>query len=275
MRAKFPATLFLLGAAAAAQTPSSSDSGSPDRSEQLKILGGAAEFVLDHELSLPNFICTQTTQRFSDPTGKENWRSMDLIVERLTYFEHREEYKVFQLNGQAVNLSHEELGGATSSGEYGSVLKGIFAPDSDAHFVWERYFTLRGQKMHVFSYAIPAAKSDYHIVVPRKKLERVTAYHGLVFIDVQRNSVHRVTLHADGIPPDFPVQDVSLVLDYDYTRIGDANYLLPLEFELRSRDSGWSLKNDVTYSDYRKFVADSNVRFDDPAEAQPHPQPAK
>ena len=275
MRARFPAALFLLGAAAAAQTTSPTDPAAPDRPEQLKILAGAAEYVLDHELNLPNFICTQTTQRFADQTGHENWRSMDLIVERLTYFEHREEYKVFQLNGQAVSLSHEELGGATSSGEYGSVLKGIFAPDSDAHFVWERYYTLRGRKMHVFSYAIPMSKSDYHIVVPRKKMDRVTAYHGLVFIDAARREVHRVTLHADGIPPDFPVQDVSLVLDYDYTRIGDANYLLPLEFELRSRDGGWSLKNDVTYSDYRKFGADSNVHFDDPADARPNPPPTK
>ena len=129
--------------------------------------------------------------------------------------------------------------------------------------------------MHVFSYKIAAADSDYHIVIPRKKLNLVTAYHGLVFIDVERHSVHRVTMHSDGIPRDFPVQDVSLVLDYDYTRIGDGLFLLPLEFELRSRDSGWYLKNDVTYSDYRKFGADSNVRFSDPVESSPTPAPAR
>ena len=34
----------------------------------------------------------------------------------------------------------------------------------------------------------------------------------------------------------FLIQDISLMLDYEYTRIGDANYLLPLTFELRSRE---------------------------------------
>ncbi|HEX5229469.1 MAG TPA: hypothetical protein VFW44_17280, partial [Bryobacteraceae bacterium] len=71
----------------------------------------------------------------------------------------------------------------------------------------------------------------------------------------------RITLHADGIPPTYPIQDVSLMLDYDYMRIGDADYLLPLTFELRSRDGGIGTKNDVDYSEYRKFTADSSVTF--------------
>lgn len=267
MRLLASSTALIIVGTLAAQTVAdeSLPSRAPDRTAQLKILAGAAEFVLNHELSLPNFICTQTTQRFEDSTGKENWRSVDLIVERLTYFEHREDYKVFMVNGRPANLAHEQLGGAMSSGEYGSVLKGIFAPDSDAQFNWERLFTLRGSRMHVFSYRVLASKSDYHIAVPRRKLDLVAGYHGLVFVDAERNSVHRITLHADGIPPDFPVQEVGLVLDYNNTRIGDAEYLLPLEFELRSREGAWNLKNDVTYSDYRKFGADSSITFDDTA----------
>lgn len=251
--------------AAAGQT----DPVGPDSAEQKKILADAAEYVINHEISLPNFLCTQTTQRFEAPFGKTNWRAVDLIVERLTYFEHREEYKVFMVNGLPSSLAHEELGGATSSGEFGSVLKGIFWPDSNAQFTWERFFTLRGRKMHVYSYRVPVAGSDYHIVVPREKIDLVTAYHGLIFIDAKAHFVHRITLHADGVPPSFPVQDVSLVLDYDYTRIGEADYLLPLEFELRSRERSWLIKNDVTYSDYRKFGADSNITFDSSAPGKP------
>jgi len=53
-------------------------------------------------------------------------------------------------------------------------------------------------------------------------------------------------------------------LDYDYTRIGDSDYLLPLEFELRSREGKQLIKNDVTYDAYRKFNADTNITFDSP-----------
>lgn len=121
--------------------------------------------------------------------------------------------------------------------------------------------------MNVYSYSVPATGSDYHIVVPGKKLDLVTAYHGLIFIDDQKHFVHRITLHADGIPPEFPVQEVGLVLDYDYMRIGNSDYLLPLEFELRSREGAVLIKNDVTYDGYRKFDADTNITFDSAAPA--------
>ncbi len=56
--------------------------------------------------------------------------------------------------------------------------------------------------MHVYAYQVAAAKSDYHIVVPGELAkDLVTAYHGLIFIDDRKHFIHRITLHADGIPP--------------------------------------------------------------------------
>jgi hypothetical protein len=261
-----PTALLSFSLAAAGQTPIPTQSGAipanPDAAQQRKILDQAAEYAANHENNLPNFICTQTTQRFVDYTGKVGFRPVDLIVERLTYFEHHEDYKVFLVNGEPSNAAHEELGGAISSGEFGSILKGIFSPESETQFNWERFFTLRGRRTHVYSYRVDVSKSDYHIRVARHKLDLVAGYHGLIFIDDLRHSVYRITQHADGIPRDYPVQDVSLALDYEYTRIGDSDYLLPLEFELRSREGTALLKNDVTYENYRKFGADTSITYD-------------
>jgi hypothetical protein len=253
---------------ALAQTP-------PEASEQKKVLADATEYAIHHEQNLPNFICTQTTRRFGDFTGRESWRPIDIIVERLTYFEHKEDYKVMQVNGLASNLGHNQLQGASSSGEFGSVMKGIFAPETQTDFSWQGWFTLRGRRTHVYSYRVAAAKSDYHIVVPNEKKDLVAGYHGLIFIDERKHYVLRITLHADGIPVSFPVQDVSLALDYEYTRIGDADYLLPLTFELRSREGNALVKNDVDYDGYRKFGADSNITFGPPDVPGQPPPPAQ
>jgi hypothetical protein len=234
----------------------------PDPAEQKKALADATEYAMHHEQNLPNFICTQTTRRFEDLSGKEIWRPIDIVVERLSYFEHHEEYKVFLINGQPAGIEHRQLQGASSSGEFGSVMKGIFSPQTEAKFEWQNWFMLRGRRMHVVSYHVAVSKSSYHIVVPNNKLDLTTAYHGLIFIDDNKHLVHRITLHPDGIPPSFPIQDVSLALDYDYARIGGAAYLLPLEFELRSREGRRLVKNDVNYTDYRKFGADSTITFD-------------
>jgi hypothetical protein len=116
----------------------------------------------------------------------------------------------------------------------------------------------------VYAYRVRASKSNYHLKVPEKKLDLVAGYHGLIFVDAHRHFVHRITAHPDGIPASFPIQDVSLALDYEYTQIGDADFLLPLQFELRSREGNLLVKNDVDYDNYRKFTADSNITFGPP-----------
>ncbi len=57
------------------------------------------------------------------------------------------------------------------------------------------------------------------------------------------------------------MQDVEISLDFGYTRIGEANYLLPLQFELSSREGNRLVKNYVDYGNYQKFLADSVVTF--------------
>jgi len=242
------------------------DRPAPDAAEQKKILADATDYAFNHERNLPNFLCIQTTRRFQayparDFQGRDEWRPIDIIVERLAYFEHHEDYKVLEINGISSSIDHEKLGGASSSGEFGSVMKGIFAPETATDFNWQTWFTLRGRKMHVYAYRVAVDKSDYHVMVREQSRDLVAAYHGLIFIDDRKHAIHRITLHADGIPPSFPIQDISLMLDYDYTRIGDTDYLLPLTFELRSREGKFQVKNDVDYDQYRKFTADSSVSF--------------
>jgi hypothetical protein len=256
--------------AAPTAAQASADPPAPDPVEQKKILTDATDYAFHHERNLPNFLCLQTTRRFQDYQNRDEWRPLDIIVERLSYFEHHEDYKVIEINGVASSIQHSQLGGASSSGEFGSVMKGIFAPETAAEFHWQTWFTLRGRKMHVYAYHVAASKSDYHVVVPEQAKDLVAAYHGLIFIDDRKHFIHRITLHADGIPPAFPIQDVSLMLDYDYTRIGDADYLLPLTFELRSREGNVAIKNDVDYNEYRKFTADSSLSFG-PADTPPQP----
>src|SRR5258707_1073838 len=67
----------------------------PSTAEQEQVLKDATEYAMEHVKKLPNFICTQTTRRFGDPSGGESWRLYDTVVARLSYFEQKEDYKVF------------------------------------------------------------------------------------------------------------------------------------------------------------------------------------
>jgi|SRR5580693_8213953 hypothetical protein len=226
----------------------------PDASERQKVLTDATKYAFNHETNLPNFVCTQTTRRFED-FNNGGWRLIDLIVRRLTYFEGRAVYELMLLNGQPASTSHDQLRGASPSGHFDSVMRAIFLPQTQTDFTWQESYTLRGKRMDVYGYHVRAFKSSYHIEISEESLDLVTAYHGLIFIDSENHFVHRITLYADEIPVSFPIQDVSLALDYGYTQIGDRNYLLPLQIEFRSREGARVIRNDVNYDNYRTFSA--------------------
>jgi len=244
----------------------------PDSIEQKEILAQITESALNYTKSLPNFICMQVTRRYADVSGMENYRLMDTIAEKLSYFEQKEDYKVVSRNNIPVttNLQHEQMDGATSSGEFGSMLFDIFTPESETTFDWERWATLRGRRMYVFSFRVEQSRSKYSIRYGRGagELTTIAGYHGLIYADRDTHMVMRIKMECD-MPVTFPIQSVDLDLNYDFTNISGQPFLLPLKSELHSREGKMLVKNEVEFRLYNKFGAEATIQFGDTPEPLP------
>jgi hypothetical protein len=238
----------------------------PSSNEQGKILDEAREWVMNYTKNLPNFICVQVTRREVDASGKGSaWHLTDTITAKLTYNGQREDYEVILRNNQPLtNVKMEELGGTTSSGEFGTMTKEIFEVESNTHFEWDHWGTLRGRRAYVFAYDIEQPYSRYHIEEKDTKQAVVPAYRGLVYIDRDTKMITKITLNPYNMPPDFPIQEVHVTLDYDFAKIGDGDYMLPLKAVLTSRASRIATKNEIEFRLYRKFETGSTIKFDTP-----------
>jgi hypothetical protein len=233
---------------------------SPDSEQQAQVLADAKEYAANYSARMPDYICTQVTRRFADPSGMEFWRALDTITERLSYFEGHEDYKVVLVNNQPVEMSHDKLGGATSSGEFVSMMREIFGPDTEAQFDWERWGTLRGRRMHVFSYRVSQSRSKYSIFSGTANQRIIAGYRGLIFIDKETGAILKITLQAENLPAGFPIREVNLSLDYDHVSISGHDFILPLKAILTSREGAKALiKNEVEFRMYRKFTAESTI----------------
>jgi hypothetical protein len=243
----------------------------PGSAEFKRILDDIRENALNYTQSLPNFLCTQVTRRYVDTSGKENWIQEDVIQEHLSYVDGHEDYKVVMVNNKpAINQSHLKLGGATSSGEFGSMLAQIFDPATDTDFGWERWAKLDGQVMYVLHFQVEQPRSRYSILDEESGREIVTGYHGLIWADTDTGHVMKITMECDTIPADFPIQQVSETLNYDFQDISGKKYVLPVRVELRSRRGRVLSKNNIEFRLYRKFSTESSITFDAP---DPTPDP--
>ena len=236
----------------------------PSSEEQARIIQEVREGALNYSKSLPDFICTQVTRRYFDPSGLEYWQLGDTLTIRLSYFEQKEDYKLILVNNTVSNQAYESLGGATSSGEFGSMLRDIFEPSTETRFEWDHWATLRKRRALAFSYHVAQSRSQWHVNFERR-IDIVPAYQGMIYVDRETHQVLRVTLEAVDMPATFPIQEVKTVLDYDFINISEREFILPLKAETRMRSGKFLTRNDVEFRLYRKFSAEAEIKYDTPA----------
>ena len=235
----------------------------PSAAEQTAILAAMREYALNYTKNLPNYMCVQTTRRRIEPTERGYAPQGDTVQELLMFADGKESYKVEAINGKSRNnVTHQQLGGVVTSGEFGSLLFNIFDPETGAQFHWDHWATLRGKLMYVFAYSVPQSHG-YSMLHGETKREYISAFQGLVYADVQSKIVMRIKMKTVGIPADFPVHEVNITLDYSTTKIADQEYVLPFHFELTSKENRADTTNRADYRMYQKFGAESAITFSD------------
>ena len=241
----------------------------PSSEEQARILHELIDNARNYIKSLPDYMCIQVTRRHFDPTGREDWRNFDRIQEQVSYVDHKENYVVTMVNGQAVkNVEHMRLGGSTLSGDFGTIFAEIFAPETDTEFEWDHWATLRGKRMYVFAFHVPQSRSQFTIYDGDSRRTITAGYRGLIYADRDLTQVMRFKFECEQLPSDFPVKAVSLDVNYDYIDIAGHKYVLPLKTEVKStaqtargKFMSW---NEAEFHLYRKFGTESTIIFDSP-----------
>jgi hypothetical protein len=252
----------------------------PSSEEQAAILDEVREYALTYSANLPDFICTQVTTRFAAPLpgtryggasgDSPRWQQLDKLTIRLSYFQQKEDYKLILQNNTPTQVDYKKLGGATSYGDFGTMMRQVFERRTETHFEWDHWGTLRGKRVLAFGYKVALGNSDYHIGVKEENQFITVGYHGLVEVDKETHKIMRVTSIADDIPPGFPIRHVESTLDYDYVELSGRPFLLPLKGNVTATGGDFLEKNENEFRIYRKYEAESTISFGD-ADAPPVP----
>jgi hypothetical protein len=243
--------------------PPPAEEPAPPQAQQQKVLDEAREYALNYSKNLPNFICAQNTRRYGDPTGAGNYRLYDNLLARLTYYEQHEKYETITVNDRPSTQAYESIGGSISTGEFGSMLMGIFDPHSDATFSWSAWRTVNGHKAYVFKFSVDQPHSQWQIEDRESHTKISPAYNGFVWIDVKDNSILEFTQTAVDLPSTFRITQADTRLHYDKVDISGIPFVLPSRAIMHLRSGKDDQKNEITFHNYHKYTADSTMHFDD------------
>ena len=249
----------------------------PPPEEQRQIVEDARRWAQSYTRELPNYVCLQVTRRYFDPTGMEmDWLQHDEIKTRVSYVDGTEDYENLTVNDRVTAKRFSELGGTTSTGEFGTILSSLFAAETDARFDWARHSLLRGRPVYVFRLEVPRHRSKWSLTTGGDGEERMrtirSGYSGLVYIGKASGRVLRIVMEAEGIPPDFPMQEARSRLDFDFIDLSGQSFLLPLKAQAFVRSGRLLTRNEMEFRLYRKFTAEATITFEEVDALEPLPQ---
>ena len=228
--------------------------------------------AMDYIQDLPNFIAVQTIKRYARVNRNMPWRLGDTLEVELTYSAGKgETHKKFRVNGKTSNKYYEDLDGAISTGEFGTRLAGILMPQAQASFKEAGRQQFRGRSVVMYDFKVETANSNSQITDTTTGKSIISGSRGSVWIDVETKLVLRIEQYHDDIPANFPITLTETVLEYDWIKIGEDQYLMPVRAEVilgRERD-GYSMRNVIEFKDYRKFDTAIRMAPDDDQPRKP------
>lgn len=237
----------------------------PDDASQKKIVADVIARGLQYSKELPAFTCEMVTRRNVDPTGsRQHWKITETVHEELTFSGNKEGYKTLSSNGKKGGDNRPT--GAVSASDFTNLMSWIFDPKSQAELTWSNWDSVRGHRVHAIGVKIKADHSQF--TVGKGKGQITAGLLGLAYADSDTGSIMRIAVVGTDVPAKYPVQSVTMDLQYDFAKIGDHYFLLPLKAETQSKEGKTLIWNEVDFRDYRAAGARATAPQKD-RQAQP------
>jgi hypothetical protein len=262
----------------------------PPEAEARDLLQRTRTVTLAASEAMPDFIVKQLITRAYSRPGLNNWTVSDRLSIAVSYRATAgEEYKLLAVNGLPPSAemregqSYEQLGGASSTGEYVSRLAMLFMDESKTEFKAVDTDTLRGRRTIVYEYEVKKENSRAVLSFSeqRGKPQQQTRVgdRGRVWIDRELNRVLRLESISTEIPAGFPITEASRTIDYDWVPIAERPYLLPSRAEVlmtsRHGDQSIQSRNEIRFRGYQKFGAEVRIIEDVDEDEEPPPDNKK
>lgn len=210
---------------------------------------------------LPNYMCQEMIARFATTTHIVSWRPLDVVTAEVVYENGREQYRNLAINGKASKKAMNELSGAWSTGEFGTVLVDLFSPATAAEFHFRKENRIAGLEARVYDFSVDRENSHWNIMVASQMVR--PAYRGPVWIDKESARVLRIEMQSRNMPEEFPMDKAESSTDYEYVRMGERQFLLPVHAEVLSCQRGTSIctRNAIDFRNYHKYAGESSITF--------------
>jgi hypothetical protein len=225
------------------------------------IIEAAREQAIGLNDALPNFLVQQHTTRSVGTPSPPSWQARDVVTAEVAYVNGAEEYREIRINGRPT--AQPERTGSWSTGEFATTLQDVLSPFTGAAFTRLADQVSGNRTLAVYELVVPRSRSHWHIIAPTGE-EHQPAYKGTIWIDKKTSHVIRIDKQSTSMPEDFPFTNAAWIVEYDAVRVDASVHMLPVRAEnwTCQRNGGLCTRNETYFRNYRKFAAESEIKYD-------------
>lgn len=210
--------------------------------------------------SLPDFVAERRVERFVSFNRGRIWALEDVVEAEVVYAQRKETYRNVRIDGRRHDAGMEDLGAAWSTGEYGTLLRNLFAPQLGLVFTRNR--RRDDETPGAAAYAVQASREQSTWSIHFNEAHIRPAYRAAVWLAPESGRALRVEMTAEAeLPPGFGLRLVKTTLRFASATVGGAQYLLPASAATLSclRRSVKCYRHEIAFDNYRKFSAESSI----------------
>jgi hypothetical protein len=228
---------------------------SPSELERLR------QVNLEYLSKLPNFVADETARRYWSDSAEKPWRLYDTVEDEITFKGSQLDHQNIRRNGKPFHRPFGQLGRTVWGGVgFGVELRALFDLKCPTNIDFGGTDTAGAAELPVYLFRSPAEGCFTSNTVDGRDYNR--ARTGRFLVDAGRGNVVRYQEEAAGYPANFGLERTTVKQSWDYVKIGDATYLLPVSFEFVGRRSdGEATRVSVEYKNHRHFEAAASVTF--------------
>jgi hypothetical protein len=238
--------------------------GSPKPAADPAELEHARQVNLDRAANMPNFVTDEIAKRYTSPrkANPPAWKLEDMIESEITFKGDQPTREHIRINGKPSNKPG--IPGVSWSVEFGTEIKPVFDPECTTEVAFEGSREVSGKQLRSYVFTSPPdgcfGTATWGSIFGRRQY--TPGVTGRVLVEDPGGSMIQYEEEAVGYPKGFAVQSFKQIISWDYVKIGDSSYLLPVSLDFFiGFTSGDPWRVTVEYKNHRRFEAATSVTF--------------
>jgi hypothetical protein len=238
------------------QTADPADLAAPGAAE----LAHARPVNLLYAGNMPNFVADEKAKRYRIGPGSSTWRDFDTVESEITFKGNHVARQRIRRDGKPWDQPFEALPGFKWYEGFGTEITPLFDPRCPTKLEYQGRSKSGGRQLLDYAFSTPVDGCFPYFFFDYQRFNPARTGH--VFIDDPAGNIIQLDEEATGFPKEIQFAERQEHISWDYLRIGEDSYLLPVRanFLVRYYD-GTHYRIEIEYKNHRHFEASSNVTF--------------